>query len=62
MREQPTKGVTGGIRASPLCANRNKSPLLFSSAEKEVSMANSVGPDQTAVLGPCCLLLYLIHQ
>ena len=39
-----------------LNANRNKSRLLFSSAEmlKEASMAFSVDPDQTAPIGAVC--------
>ena len=39
----------------PYCANRNKSRLLFSSAEMfKKPMANSVDPDQTAPIGAVC--------
>ena len=42
----------------PACneLNRNKSRLLFSSAEmfEKPSMANSVDPDQTASIGAVC--------
>ena len=39
---------------NPLCANRNKSPLLFSSAEmfKKPLCPNSVNPDQ--IIGAVC--------
>ena len=39
---------------NPQCANPNKSRLLFSSAEIEASMANSVDPYQTAPIGAVC--------
>ena len=41
---------------NPYCANRNKSRLLFSSAEMflEASLANSVDTDQTAPFGAVC--------
>ena len=44
------------LSINPKCANRNKSRLLFSSAEmfKKPLMANSVDPDQTASIGAVC--------
>ena len=39
------------MKFSPKSANRNKSRLLFSSAEM---FKNSVDPDQTALIGAVC--------
>ena len=44
-------------------SQQNSSAFLVCLNVQDASMANSVDPDQTApVLGPRCLLLYLIRQ
>ena len=65
------KGEFHGYKVwiNPQCANRNKSRLLFSSAEMFKKPLLQTAWTQIrlllleqSVLGPCCLLLYLICQ
>ena len=61
LRDKKNKFQLRTLYLNPYCTNSNNSRLLFSSAEMlKTPMANSVDPDQTAVLGPRCFLLYLI--